>query len=322
MSKKVYPEALEVLREHCDIDYAGNESSFSREEMKRRLADKQGLVCQLTDRVDDDVLAAAPGLKVVSNVAVGYDNIDVPACSARDVVVTNTPGVLTETTADMAFALLMATARRVVEADRFVRSGQWGEWKIDLLCGTDVYGSTLGIVGMGRIGKAMARRARGFGMRVLYFNRTLLSGAEESQLGVEFANKDRLLADSDFVSIHVALTPDTKHSFSSSEFQQMKTSAILVNTARGPVVDEEALVAALASGDIAGAGLDVFEAEPKVQARLLEMANVALAPHLGSASVATRTRMCTMAAENCLAMLTGERPPNPVNVEILPLEEC
>ena len=317
VTKHLYPEALDLLKPALDVDYNDDRAGMSPDLLRERLAGKQGVVCQLTDKITADLLSALPDLKVVSNVAVGYDNIDVAAATERGVVVTNTPGVLTDTTADLAFALILAAGRRLTESERFLRDGKWGEWYIDLLTGFDIHGATLGLLGMGRIGQAVARRARGFDMRVLYHNRSRLPEAEEKSLGAEYVSFDDLLAQSDFLSVHVPLSPGTRHIIDAAALAKMKRTAILVNTARGPVVDEAALADALAANVIAYAGLDVFEREPEVHGKLLDVPNVVLAPHIGSASVATRTRMCTMAAENCVAALTGKRPPNPVNPQVL-----
>lgn len=317
VTKHVYPEALALLERDLRVDYNDARAGMTPEELRARLAGKQGVVCQLTDKITPALLEACPDLKVVSNVAVGYDNIDVVAATERGIVVTNTPGVLTETTADLAFALILAAGRRLTESERFLRAGKWGEWYIDLLTGFDIHGATLGLLGMGRIGQAVARRARGFDMRVLYHNRSRLPAAEEQALGVEYVTFDELLAASDYLSVHVPLSAETRHIVDAAALAKMKRTAILINTARGPVVDEAALADALADGVIAYAGLDVFEKEPEVHAKLLEVPNVVLAPHIGSASVATRTRMCTMAAENCVAALTGLRPPNAVNPRVL-----
>lgn len=317
VTKHVYPEALALLEQGLQVDYNDARAGLSPEELRARLAGKQGVVCQLTDKITPALLDTCPDLKVVSNVAVGYDNIDVVAATERGIVVTNTPGVLTETTADLAFALILAAGRRLTESERFLRDGKWGEWYIDLLTGFDIHGATLGLLGMGRIGQAVARRARGFDMRVLYHNRSRLPEAEEKALGVEYVSFDELLSASDYLSVHVPLSAETRHIVNAAALGKMKRTAILINTARGPVVDEAALADALADGVIAYAGLDVFEKEPEVHAKLLEVPNVVLAPHIGSASVATRTRMCTMAAENCIAALTGSRPPNAVNPQVL-----
>src|ERR671924_223043 len=262
--------------------------------------------------VDDEVLAAAPGLKAVCNVAVGFNNIDVAACRKRGVVVTNTPDVLTETTADFAWALLMAAARRVVEADRFARSGQWTRWQWDLLWGNDVYGKTLGIVGFGRIGRAVARRALGFNMRVLYHDTVRADAAAERELKATYMERDALLRESDFVSLHTLLIPETRHLIDERTLRLMKKTAILVNAARGPIVDEAALARALKEGWIAGAGLDVFEDEPKIHPGLLSLDNVTLAPHIASASLDTRLAMANLAVRNCVAVLEGKPPITPV----------
>jgi len=278
-----------------------------------RLKGKEGLICQITDTIDDEVLAAAPDLKVVSNIAVGYNNIDVTAARRRNIVVTNTPDVLTETTADFAWALLMAAARRVVEADAYTRSGQWRRWQWDLLWGLDVYGKTLGVLGFGRIGRAVARRALGFNMRVLYHDTVRADTAVERELRATHVGKETLLAESDFVTLHTLLTPETRHLIDERALRLMKKSAILVNAARGPIVDEAALVRALTEKWIAGAGLDVFEEEPRVHPGLLALTqHVVLAPHLASASFDTRIAMATLAVKNCLAVLEGKPPLTPV----------
>ena len=318
VTKHVYPQALDILREAgLEIDYHDSREGLAPADLRERLQGKQGVVCQLTDKMTAEVFAACPDLRVASNVAVGYDNIDVPAATAGGVVVTNTPGVLTETTADLAFALILGAGRRLTESERFLRDGKWGEWYIDLLTGFDIHGATLGLLGMGRIAQATARRARGFGMTILYHSRTRLAEEAERELGARYVSFDELLGESDFLSIHVPLSPETRHIVGAAELAKMKPTAALVNTARGPVVDEAALADALAERRIAYAGLDVYEREPEVHPRLLEVPNVVLAPHIGSATVATRTRMCTMAAENCVAVLTGQRPPNPVNPQVL-----
>lgn len=317
ISKHIYGEAVQLLRSRVRLDYHDSDDGLAPADLAARLAGRDGLVCQLTDRVDGALLDAAPGVRVVSNVAVGFDNIDVPAATAREVVVTNTPGVLTNTTADLAFALILAAGRRLGEAERYLRAGRFRQWRIDLLTGWDIWGSTLGILGMGRIGQAVARRGRGFSMRVLYFDPFRQSESVERELGIEYAPLDEVLAQADFLSLHCALTPETRHLIGTPELRAMKRTAVVVNTSRGPVVDEAALAGALADGTIAAAGLDVFENEPEVHPRLLELENALIVPHIASASVATRTRMCVMAAENMLAALAGETPPNIVNPEVL-----
>ena len=316
VTRHIYPEAIAILREHADIDYNDSSAGLGADGLAAAAAGAQAIVSQLTDRMDARLMDAAPELKVIANVAVGYDNVDVPAATERGIVVTNTPGVLTDTTADFAFTLLMAAARRVTEAERFLRSGKWHQWEIDMMCGHDIHHHTLGILGLGRIGRAVARRARGFEMRVLYNDQNRASEADERALGLEFTDVQSLLRDADFVSLHVPLTDATRHYIGADELALMKPGAILVNTSRGPVVDEEALADALERGAIAGAGLDVFENEPTVSPRLLALDNVVLAPHIASASIKTRTRMCTMAAENAVAVLAGNRPDNPVNPEV------
>jgi glyoxylate reductase len=274
-----------------------------------------GIVSQLMDPIRDAVLST-PGLRCVSNVAVGFDNIDVAAATAHKVMVTNTPGVLDDATSDFAFTLLMATARRVVEADNFTRGGRFRGWAIDMMLGQDVFGATLGIVGIGRIGRGVAHRAKGFNMRVLYYDPQPLPPEAEEQLNAHRSSLDRLIAESDFISVHVPLTNDTMHLISTSQFNSMKRNAILVNTSRGPVVDEAALVEALNAKKLAGAGLDVYEREPAVHPGLISMPNVILAPHIASATVRTRSEMSAMAARNMATAVRGGRPPNLLNPEV------
>jgi len=274
-----------------------------------------GIVSQLMDPIREAVLST-PGLKIVSNVAVGFDNIDVAAATGHKVMVTNTPGVLDDSTSDFAFTLLMATARRVVEADYFTRQGKFRGWAIDMMLGTDVYGATLGIIGIGRIGRGVAHRAKGFNMRVLYYDPNPLTPEAEQQLGATRVDLARLLVESDFVSVHVPLTPETQHMLSTQQFDQMKRSAILINTSRGPVIDEAALVAALDAKKLAGAGLDVYEREPAVHPGLIRMPNVVLAPHIASATTRTRSEMSAMAARNMATAVRGGRPPNLLNPEV------
>jgi len=306
-------EALALIPKEISVDYHDSKDVLPRPELIARLRGKDGLICHIVSAIDDEVLAAAPTVKVVANVAVGYNNIDVDAARRRGVVVTNTPDVLTETTADFAWALLMAAARRVVEADRFVRSGQWDRWLWDLLWGADVYGKTLGIVGFGRIGRAVARRALGFNMRVLYQDAVQADAAAERDLRAARVELETLLRESDFVSLHTPFLPETRHLMNARTLRLMKRSAILVNAARGPVVDEAALVRALQEGWIAGAGLDVFEEEPKVHPGLVPLTNVVLAPHIASASLDTRVAMATLAVRNCLSVLDGKAPLTPVS---------
>lgn len=316
ITRRVPGKALPLLHEAFGkeaVDVYESESAIPRQEFLQRARGVEAILAILTESIDAELLdAAGPGLRIVANMAVGYDNIDVPECARRGVIVTNTPDVLTETTADLAFGLLIAAARRFSEGERYLRSGQWKEWTPTLLCGMDLHGQTLGIFGMGRIGQAVARRARGFGMRVLYCNRNPLSPAIEQELGATWVQKGDLLTEADFISIHCPLNAETRHAFSTPELNAMKPTAILVNTARGPVVDEAALAAALRERRIFAAGLDVFEREPEIHAELLACENAVLLPHLGSATHATREKMAETAARNILAVLTGHPPLNPV----------
>jgi glyoxylate reductase len=274
---------------------------------------KDALICLPTDKIDGELLDAAPAVRLVATVSVGYDHVDVEACTKRGVIATNTPGVLDDTTADLAWALLMAVARRIVEGDAWTRSGTWGGLAFDTFLGSDVWGKTLGIIGMGRIGREMARRALGFKMRVIYSSRLRVPEEVEKELRAEYASMDAVLGESDFVSLHVPLMAGTRHLISTESFAKMKPTAYLINTARGPVVDEAALVAALEGGKIAGAALDVYEQEPKVHPGLVGRKDVVLAPHIGSATVETRTKMARVAVENTVAFFSGRTPPNALN---------
>ncbi len=317
VTRHVYPAAIAILQESCIVDYRDGNDVLDEQALARKLQHAHGLVCQLTDPITAAVIAAAPHLRVISQIAVGIDNVDVAAATARRIVVTNTPGVLTEATADLAFALLLAVARRLPEAERYLRGGKWQRWEVDQLCGADVHGKTLGLVGFGRIGRAVARRARGFSMRVFYAAQHDAPPEVEQELHAARLPLDTLLQQSDFVSLHVPLSAATRHLIGVEQLCRMKKTAFLINTARGPVVDEQALVAALEEGLIAGAGLDVFEREPHVPPELLALPNVVLTPHVGSATASVRTLMCTLAARDCAAVLGGERPQHPVNPEVL-----
>ena len=317
ISRALPEEAIARARSRADVDLHAGDKPLSKTELMKRLKGRQGLVCLITDAIDATVLESSPDLKVVSNVAVGFNNIDVAAATKRGVVVTNTPDVLTETTADFAWTLLMATARRLVEADRYVRDGKFTQWEYMVLLGGDIFGKTLGIIGFGRIGRAMARRALGFNMRVLYQDAVAADAATERELRATRTDAATLLRDSDFVSIHTPLLPDTHHLINAQSLRTMKKTAYLVNASRGPVVDEAALVQALTEGWIAGAGLDVFEDEPKVHPGLVGLPNAVLAPHIASASSDTRIKMALLAVDNCLAVLEGQAPPTPVNPEVL-----
>lgn len=316
VTRRLPEPAMEAIRARCDVDLWEEDAAIPRGDLLRRIAGKVGAVTLLTERVDAELLeAAGPQLVIVANYAVGFDNIDVAECSRRGVLASNTPEVLTETTADTAWALLMAAARRVAEGDRFLRSRRPWIWGPQMMLGQDLHHKTLGIVGFGRIGQAVARRARGFEMRILYHDVFRPPPEVEAQLGAEYRGFDELIAEADHVSIHVALTPETHHLFGPEQFRKMKPTAVVVNTSRGPVIDEPALAAALREGEIFAAGLDVFEREPEVHPDLLELENVVIIPHLGSASVETRIAMGMLAAENLIAALEGRRPPTLIDPE-------
>lgn len=318
VTRKILEEGLNMLREKFDVEVSDYDGVIPRRMLLEKVKGVDAILSLLTDTIDAEVMdAAGPNLKIVANYAVGYNNIDVEEATKRGILVTNTPGVLTETTADLAWALMMAIARRIVEADRFVREGKFRGWEPTLLLGTDVYGATLGIVGFGRIGQAMARRALGFNMKVLYYDNARVPEQIEKELKATYVDLPTLLKESDFVSLHVPLTKETHHLIGEKELRMMKRGAYLINTARGPVVDEKALVKALKEGWIKGAALDVFENEPEVEPELLKLDNVVLAPHIASASYATRSRMSIMVAENIIKALNGEVPPNLVNPEVL-----
>jgi len=316
-TRPLFPEARAILDENFLMDYWTPPERISRAELLKRVSDKDALVCLLTEKVDDELLAAAPNLRVAATVSVGYDNIDVAACTAHKVVATNTPGVLDDTTADFAWTLLMAIARRVGEGEAWLRSGTWPGWDLDQLCGGDIWGKTLGVLGFGRIGRGVARRSLGFNMRVLYSDAVRAPIEVEKELHAEFVDRDRLFRESDFISLHVPLLPDTRHLISKDNLEKMKRTAYLVNTSRGPVVDEAALAEALGNKKIAGAALDVFEFEPKVHPNLIARKDVILTPHIASASLETRTKMAVMAANNVVAFFQGKRPPNALNAEVL-----
>jgi glyoxylate reductase len=305
---------MELLHERTEADVWEGDGAMDRGRLLERIRGKRGAITLLTDKVDAEFLdAAGPGLAIVANYAVGFDNVDVDECTRRGVPVSNTPEVLTETTADTAWALMMAAARRVPEGDRFLRSGTPWIWGPEMMLGRDVHGKVLGIVGFGRIGQAVARRGSGFGMRVIYSDVARPPENIERELGAEHRELDDLLAEADFISVHVALTPETRHLFGADQFRRMKETAVLVNTSRGPVIDEAALVAALTAGEIFAAGLDVFENEPEVQPNLLDLDNAVIIPHLGSATVETRDAMGFLAVENLLKALAGDHPPTLVN---------
>jgi lactate dehydrogenase-like 2-hydroxyacid dehydrogenase len=307
VTKRIYKEAIDFLQQHAEVDYVSTDDGLSPSELILHAQGKQAIVSHLTDVFSADVLSQLKGVRVISNVGVGFDNIDIATATERGILIANTPGVNTDTVADLAFALLLAAARRITEADTYVHSGKWKRGTIDMLAGLDVHGRTLGILGMGRIGQAVARRGAGFDMRVLYHNEAPV------EFPAEFASKERVLAEADFISLHVPLTPETRHYIAETELRMMKPTAILINTSRGPVVDEAALAKALAERRVAAAGLDVFEHEPQIHPELLKCENAVLTPHIGSASVETRRKMSMMAAENAVAALKGEQPPSLVN---------
>jgi len=317
VTRRIPEPGISLLGEHFDVAVRDRPGPISKQELLENVSDVEGLLCLLTDPVDADVIAGADELVCISNYAVGFNNIDVKAATERGIVVTNTPGVLTETTADFAFALLMATARRVPEADTFLRAGKFTGWDPMLMLGCDVHGKTLGIIGFGKIGRALAMRARGFDMRVLYHDSVRPTESDEASLGVTFSLLQDIFKKCDFISLHIPLTDKTRHLVGHEQLKMMKRAAILINTSRGPVVDERALAEALRDGMIAAAGLDVFEDEPQVNRLLASLSNVVLAPHIASASLETRSMMAKLAAENLIAALCGDRPRFPVNPEVL-----
>lgn len=314
VARAVFPEAVQRLRAHFDVEANEADEDWSAEELIRRLQGKAGALLTGTQRIDDALLRACPTLRIAANMTVGYNNFDVAAMDAHGVVGTNTPDVLTETTADFGFALLLAAARRVTESEHYLRAGRWTRWSYDLFAGAEVYGTTLGILGMGRIGQAIARRgAHGFGMRVLYHNRSRLDAAIEADCRATWVDKDTLLRESDHVVLVLPYTPQSHHIIGAAELARMKPTAVLVNLARGGIVDDAALAQALRDRRIAAAGLDVFEGEPAVHPGLLEVPNVVLTPHIASATVRTRRAMVDLAVDNLIAYLTEGRALTPVN---------
>jgi len=323
MKKKIFvtrrlpSAAMELLEKNFEVECNPHDRVLSREELLEQVRDRDGLLPLLTDRIDSQVMTAAgPQLKIIANYAVGFNNIDVPAATARKIAVTNTPGVLTDTTADLTLALILGVARRLVEGDKFTRAGKYEGWAPLLFLGADVHHKTLGLMGFGRIGYAVAKRALGFDMRILYHDTRRADPELEKQVEAQYVDRDTLLREADYVSIHVPLTPETTRFMSTLEFSLMKPTAFIVNTARGEVIDEEALVEALKNGQIAGAGLDVFEHEPAIHPALFHLDNVIILPHIGSGSVETRTKMGLIAAENLIAAFQGKIPPNCLNPEV------
>lgn len=315
VTREVFDEVLEYLRQHFDVADNQQDAQLDPEALARLAADKDGLMTALTERVDEPLLVRCPNLRAVCNIAVGYNNIDVPACTRRGVMATNTPGVLDESTADLAWALILGAARRVTEAEAYLRAGRWKRWELKQLLGTDVHHATLGVIGMGRIGQAIARRAAGFEMRVIYHNRSRLDPALEQKLNATHVNREELLGQADFLVLQVPYSAATHHLIGEAELKRMKRSAVLVNTARGGVVDDAALARALRDGTIRAAGLDVYENEPALNTELLKLVNVVLLPHIGSSTEDTRRAMAMTAAKNLVAALTGNHPPNLLNPE-------
>ena len=318
VARAVFPEVVERLRSHFEVDDNPGDVILSRPELIARLQGKAGAFTTGSERIDAELLAACPQLRVVANMAVGYNNFDIAACTAAGVLATNTPDVLTETTADFGFALMMAAARRMAESEHFLRRGQWTKWAYDMFTGSDVHGATLGILGMGRIGQGIARRgALGFGMRVIYHNRSRLSAEQEAPIAARYVDKATLLREADHLILVLPYSAASHHAIGAAELALMKPTATLTNVARGGIVDDAALVAALRKGQIAAAALDVFEGEPQVHPDLLTLPNVVLTPHIASATVATRRAMADLAADNLIAALTGGAPPTPINAEVL-----
>jgi gluconate 2-dehydrogenase len=317
VTREVFDETLAFLAQHCEVESNQQDTAFDPDTLARKLADKDGLVCALTDRVDAKVLTGAARLKVVANIAVGYNNLDIAALSARGIMATNTPGVLDDSTADLAWTLILAAARRATELERRVRAGEWTGWKLKQWLAVDVHHATLGVYGMGRIGQAIAKRAAGFEMKVIYHNRKRVDSGIESRLNAAYVSKEDLLRQSDFLVLQMPYSPETHHLIGAAELKLMKPTAILINSTRGGVVDDAALVAALKGGVIRGAGLDVFEGEPALNPGFLALDNVALLPHVGSSTETTRQAMAMTAARNAVAALKGETPPNLVNPEVI-----
>jgi gluconate 2-dehydrogenase len=316
VTRAVFEPVVDRLRQHFTVDYHAVDAALPPQELARRLADKDGAITMPTDRIDAPLLAACRQLRAVCNSAVGYNNFDLEACTRAGVMATNTPGVLDETTADIAWSLILASARRIVAADKWVRAGRWDGWKFKDWLGTDVHHATLGILGMGRIGRAIARRAAGFSMRVIYHNRQRLPEASERECNATWLAKDELLRHADFLVLMLPYTPQSHHAIGAAELALMKPTAHLFNVARGGIVDDAALIETLQARRIAGAGLDVFEGEPELDPRFFTLDNVVLTPHIGSASSATRMKMAMLAADNLIAALSGGKPPNLLNAFI------
>lgn len=318
VTREIFPEVIAQLQQHFEVEHNQADEAWSPEQLARKLQGKQGALTTGGDRIDAALLQACPQLRIVANMAVGFNNFDLAGMTERGVLGTNTPDVLTETTADFGFALLMATARRITESEHFLRAGRWGRWRYDMFAGAEVHGSTLGILGMGRIGQGIARRgAHGFGMKVVYHNRSRLSPQLEAECKASYVGKEELLRTSDHLVLVLPYTSESHHSIGAAELAQMKPTATLVNVARGGIVDDAALARALRAGEIAAAGLDVFEGEPKVHPDLLTVPNVVLTPHIASATVGTRKAMAQLAADNLIGFFTQGKPLTPLNPEVL-----
>lgn len=318
VARAVFPEVIARLEQHFDVESNQGDETWSKAQLTERLKGKDGAFTTGGDKIDAEVLAACPGLKICANMAVGYNNFDIDAMTAAGVLATNAPDVLTETTADFGFALLMATARRVTESEHYLRAGKWTKWSYDMFAGSDIHGATLGILGMGRIGQGIAKRgAHGFGMKVIYHNRSRLDAALEAECKASYVGKEELLKTADHLVLVLPYSPASHHSIAAAELAMMKPTATLINIARGGIVDDAALAAALRDKRIAAAGLDVFEGEPKVHPDLLTVPNVVLTPHIASATIPTRLAMASLAAENLIAFFSGKKPPTPLNPAVL-----
>ena len=318
VARAVFPEVIARLQQHFEVEANQTDETWTKAQLTDKLRDKAGAFTTGTDRIDAEVLAACPQLKICANMAVGYNNFDLDAMTARGVLGTNTPDVLTETTADFGFALMMATARRMTESEHYLRAGKWTKWSYNMFAGSDIHGATLGILGMGRIGQGIAKRgALGFGMKVIYHNRSRLDAATEAECKARFVSKEELLKTADHLVLVLPYSPAAHHTVGAAELAQMKPTATLVNIARGGIVDDAALAVALREKRIAAAGLDVYEGEPKVHPDLLTVPNVVLTPHIASSSVPTRLAMANLAADNLIAYLTNNKPLTPLNPQVL-----
>lgn len=317
VTRKLPGSAINKLKKEFEVKMNNYDRALTSKELKEETKEVDGLLCLLTDTIDAELLENNPDLKVIANYAVGYNNIDINACTKKNIKVSNTPGVLTDTTADFTWSLIMSIARRITEADHFTRKNKFEGWSPTMFLGGDIYGKTLGLIGLGRIGQAVAKRAKGFDMEVYYYDVNRLDEKTEENLGLKYKDFDSLLKESDFISIHVPLIKETKHLIDKKQFEIMKETAYLINTARGPIINEKELVYALKSGEIAGAALDVFEDEPKIIQELFSLNNTVLTPHIASASIETRTKMADIAVENLIAGLKGEKMPNLLNEKAL-----